>query len=137
MFMVMRSLPPYPISMTLRASGSLIFPLSLASPRGAAQLALPSLHRRMGGGQEDDRLHVGEQPHGLADERLPVGILAELGARGGTLVEILEDPHVHDLVELRDLGRPHADAPHELRAHGQDVLEEADPLPAAAGLRAV
>src|SRR5688500_16605337 len=137
MFMVRRSLPPYPISMTLRASGSLIFlcrlPLAsprgavrlarcafhrpLASPRGAARLARPSLHRRVRGGQEHDGLHVGEQPDGLADESLPVGVLSQFGAGRGAVVEIPEHPHVHDLVELGDLGGPHADATHELRAY--------------------
>src|SRR5262245_30274339 len=87
MFIVRRSLPPYPSSTTLRASGS-----AIGTPR--------LLHRRVGRGVQDDRLHLHEERRGLAEERLPLGILDHLAPGRRAVVEVAVRPHVDDLVQL-------------------------------------
>src|SRR5512145_1778687 len=67
MFIMRRSLPPYPTSMTFRAS------------RSISSSVLASLHRGMRGRAQDDRLHLHQQRVALGQERLPLGILHDLG----------------------------------------------------------
>src|ERR1043165_6558561 len=71
MFITRRSLPPYPISMTFRASGSMLIRAS-APPS--------SLERRGARGQEDGRLLLLEERHRLAEEALPLRVLHDPGA---------------------------------------------------------
>src|SRR6185503_4800167 len=75
MFIVRRSLPPYPISTVVRGRVA----------------TLP--HRRVRSGDQDDRLHRLQERRGLRDERLPGRVGRHLRARGGTVVEVLVDPH--------------------------------------------
>src|SRR5678815_3439958 len=179
MFMVRRSLPPYPISTTFRASTSIVgrarfppgrsssagaqkwpphrahtsrsvsglVPLSSAgaqkwpphspNPRTTRESWRASFHRGVGGGVEDDGLHVGEERDGLAQERLPVGVLPELRAGGCAVVQVAIRPHVDDLVELARLRLPEAHAPRVLVAGGHDRLEVLEPLARPAGVGAV
>src|SRR5438552_3084380 len=92
MFIVRRSLPPYPISMTFRASGSMV---TLVPLRGERE----SLHRRVRRRVEDDRLHLEQDRRRLGEERVPLRVLHHLGADRGTVVEIVVGPEVHRLVE--------------------------------------
>src|SRR5688500_14061430 len=179
MFMVRRSLPPYPISTTFRASTSIVrrarFAAGRSSSAGAqkwpphhappsspasglvhlssagAQKWPPhspsplttrasthaSFHWGVGGGVEDDGLHVGEERDGLAQELLPGGVLPELGAGVPAVVQVAIRPHVDDLVELARLRLPEAHAPRVLVAGGHDRLEVLEPLARPAGMGAV
>src|SRR5215470_4798165 len=120
MFMVRRSLPPYPISSVLRAvSGMRLF------------------HRGDGRRNQHRGLHADEQRQRLAEKRLPLGIAEGVGARGGPLVQILVHPEVDGLVELAGLGLPVADVARVLLAAGQHPLGQVEPLREPADLRAI
>src|SRR6267143_6867756 len=123
MFIVRRSLPPYPISSCWRATVSIV----LMCRRGAfAGLRRPTvcprlrcvtlLHRRHARRDEHRGLHGHQQRERFAEERLPVGVAERLRARGGPLVEIPVHPEVHGLVELAGLGLPVADVARVLLA---------------------
>src|SRR3990167_2094420 len=98
MFIVRRSAPPYPISMTLRASGSAIPTSVLLCSLGPG--SLPSPHGREGRGGEHDGLHVRQARRALGEEGLPLGLPRQLRPLGRALVEVVEGPHVDHLVEL-------------------------------------
>src|SRR5215831_8420846 len=141
MFIMRRSLPPYPSSTTcLSGISFVVLALFLVrsprpagpQPRDALRLALP--HRRRGSRDEHDRAHLEEQRRRLAEEGLPLRILNNFAARGCPVVEIAVRPEVHDLVELGDLGLPGADILGVLLAHRHDRLEVAEPLPCLAHL---
>src|SRR6266446_2230467 len=118
MFMVRRSLPAYPISTTFRASTSM-----------ARLWSWLLFHRGVGGGVEDDRLHLDEQRRRLGEEGLPFRVLHELAPHGGAVVEIAVGPHVHDLVELPHLRLPEADILRVLLADRHDGLVVVEPFP--------
>src|SRR5215469_18838678 len=94
MFIMRRSLPPYPTSTTcLVCVTDTIDVLRLAN----------LFHRRRRRRDQGHRAHLDEQRCRLAQERLPLWILEGLAAHGGPIVQIAVHPEVHDLVELGDL----------------------------------
>src|SRR5262245_55247194 len=121
MFMVRRSLPPYPSSTTFLASGSLM------------DLAHGGKRR----GEEDDGLHVGQAGDGLPEEVLPGRLLGEARTGVRALLEIAEGPDVHDLVELGDVRLPEPHAVHELLARGHHRLEMVEPFLGPAHVSAI
>src|SRR5262245_19265748 len=139
MFMVRRSLPPYPISMTFRASGSIEnseagYARSTCGLRFAGRTGTlaPLLHRGMWRRVEDDRLHLDQDRCRLGKESLPLGILHHLGADGDAVVEIVVGPEVHHLVELSHLRLPEPDVLRVPLPDRHDGLEVAEPLPGPA-----
>src|SRR5690349_5006052 len=158
MFIVRRSLPPYPISTVFRAvvSGMVILfavgapaqgaPRRLASPsaaarstarRSAKEKSAHSFHGRRGRRNQDRGLHTDEQRQRFREKRLPLGIAERLRARGRPLVEVFVDPEVHRLVELPGLRLPIADVAGVFLAARQHALGEAEPLADLPDLRAI
>src|SRR5215831_14628039 len=144
MFIMRRSLPPYPISTTCCVRVSANPDLFMCSPRTAGTPAprRPAaykalFHRRRWRGDQSHRAHLEEQRRRLAEEGLPLRVLQGLAAHGRAIVQIAVSPEVHDLVELGDLGLEHADVLRVLLAHGHDRLEMAEPLAGAPDLGAI
>src|SRR5919108_4752875 len=119
MFIVRRSLPPYPISTVVRGSVATL------------------LERRVGHRDQHDRLHLLQQRRRPGDERLPGRVGRHFRAGRRAVVEVLVDPHVHGLVELTAFGLPETDPPRVLVARREHGLEHLEPLTGLPHVRAI
>src|SRR6266545_3011517 len=130
MFMVRRSLPPYPISMTFRASGSAMAISWASAARGRARwtacgrAAGPTWGERIAR-RDPGRACLGrlERQRGRKDLVLlreehgpdlrnialgPVFVLGQLSAQPLALVQAVEGPEMNDLVKRAELRVPEA-----------------------------